>query len=164
MPDSFHPLAVSSSSLISFYFTYFFILSLLNLDCSGLVDWCCYTNSIKVLLWFKKGEKEVDFHQLNWFSYFVLQQDLNVKLIIWEFFMGNCYCVITNWCKNLIFRVRQVRMCFHLNGIMQRRKFLGRRWRLVFIYIPRSCQFYLYFIIHQHPLAFDLNLFYIIPI
>ena len=30
----------------------------------------------------EKGEKEVDLPQLNWFSYFVLQQDLNVKLII----------------------------------------------------------------------------------
>jgi len=68
--------------------------------------------------------------------------------------------ILISACLYLIFRGLPVRIHFLLNGIIQRRKFLERKWRWVFIYIPRSCHFYLYLVVHRHQQDFDLNLFY----
>lgn len=116
----------------------------------------------RILFW----KKRLTF--INWIRFYIL-----FCSYIWEFFMGAVssfmfMCILELYILLilisafffLIFRVRPVRIHFLLNGIIQRRKFMERKWRWVFIYIPRSCHFYLYLIVHQHQQDFDLNLFY----
>lgn len=116
--------------------------------------------------WLFFWEKEVDLSQLNWINFYIL---FCSYILVWKYYLriyGGCfflYCIV--WiligaCLYLIFRARPVRINFLLNGIIQRRKFSERKWRWVFIYIPRSCHSYLYLIVHLHQQDFNLNLFY----
>jgi hypothetical protein len=92
---------------------------------------------------------------------------LQLSTIIWETSMSwdlllyyfHLYSIVIVMCCvsiyryiYVIFRGLPVKIHFHLNGIIQRRKFLGRRWRLVYIYIQSG-----FFLFELH-LDFNLNL------